>query len=53
MDGDVSEDGSEKTGKVSFDLLPAHNAKTLMSMKAPYAVKRITFNRSEANPGDM
>ena len=52
MDGDVPEDGSEKPGEVSFDFLPTHNAKTLMSMKAPYSVKRITFDKSEANQGD-
>ena len=52
MEGDVPENGSEKAGEVSFDLLPTHKAKTLLSMKAPYAVKRITFDRSEANPGD-
>ena len=53
MEGDVPENGSEKAGAVSFDLLPMHNAKTLLSMKAPYAVKRITFDRPDANPGDM
>ena len=53
MDGDVPENGSEKSGEVSFDLLPTHNSKTLRSMKAPYAVKRITFDRPDANPGDM
>ena len=35
---------------VSYDLLPSHNEKTLNAMKAPRAVKRITFNPSEANP---
>ena len=53
MVGDVPENGGEKAGEVSFDLLPTHKAKTLLSMKAPYAVKRITFDRTEANPGDM
>ena len=53
MDGDVPENCSEKPGEVSSDLLPTHNVKTLMPMKAPYAVKRITFDRTEANPGDM
>ena len=52
MDGAVLEDGSEKFGAVSYDLLPTHNAKTFLSMKALYAVKRITFNPSEANPGE-
>ena len=53
MEGDVPEAGSEKAGEVSFDLLPTHNAKTLRSMKAPYTVKRITFDRPDAKPGDM
>ena len=52
MEGDVPENGGEKAGEVSFDLLPTHNAKTLLSMKAPYPVKRITFDRPDANPGD-
>ena len=52
MDGEVPEDGSEKSGAVSYDLLPTHNAKTFLSMKALYAVKRITFNPSEANPDE-
>ena len=52
MEGEVPENHSEKSGVASFDLLPTHNAKTLMSMKAPYSVKRITFHKSEANPGD-
>ena len=37
---------------VSYDLLPSHNEKTLNAMKAPRTVKRITFNPSEANPGE-
>ena len=53
MDGDVPENGSQKAGAVSSDLLPMRNSKTLRSMKAPYAVKRITFDRPDANPGDM
>ena len=52
MDGDVPDNGSEKPGVVSYDLLQSHNEKTLNSMKAPYAVKRITFDRSEAGPRD-
>ena len=52
MDGEVPEDGSGKSGAVSYDLLPTHNAKTFLSMKALYAVKRITFNPSEANPDE-
>lgn len=33
-------------------LHPTHLEKTLHGMKAPRAVKRITFNPSEANPGE-
>ena len=42
----------EKSGSVSSDLSPRRSTKTLRAMKAPYAVKRITFNPSEANPGE-
>ena len=52
MDGDVPENGKEKSGAVSNDLSPRRSTKTLRAMKAPYAVKRITFNPSEANPGE-
>ena len=38
--------------EVSYGLLPSHNEKTLNAMKAPRTVKRITFNPSEANPGE-
>ena len=38
--------------EASYDLLPSHNEKTLNAMKAPRTVKRITFNPSEANPGE-
>ena len=31
---------------------PTHKEKTTYAMKAPYADKRITFDRSEANPGE-
>ena len=34
MDGDVPENGSEKSGNVAYDLLPTHKTKTLKSMKA-------------------
>ena len=51
MDGEVPENYSETTGGVSFDLSPRSHTKTLLAMKAPYSVKRITFDRSEANPG--
>ena len=52
MVGDVPDNGSEHGGDVANDLLPTRYEKTMGSMKAPYAVKRITFDSSEANPGD-
>ena len=52
MDGNFPENGKEKSGSVSHDLLPKRSTKTLRAMKAPYSVKRITFNPSEANPGE-
>ena len=52
MDGNFPENGKEKTGPVSYDLSPRRSKKALNAMKAPYYVKRITFNPSEANPGD-
>ena len=52
MDGNVPENGKEKSGAVSHDLLPNRRKKELNAMKAPYSVKRITFNPSEANPGE-
>ena len=52
MVGEVPENGSEKTGAMPYDLLPRNNEKTMNSMKAPYSVKRITFNPSEAIPGE-
>ena len=52
MDGEVPENGKEKSGSVSYGLSPRHSTKTLRAMKAPYSVKRITFNPSEANPGE-
>jgi len=33
-------------------LLPTHTSKTSHAIKAPRAVKRITFDKSEANPGE-
>jgi len=39
-------------GEVPDTLLPTRTRKTLQAMKAPRAVKRITFNKSEANPGE-
>ena len=52
MEGDVPENSKEKAGKVSDDLSPSRSTKALLAMKAPYAVKRITFNPSEANLGE-
>ena len=37
---------------VQDDLLPEQSKKIMRAMKAPRAVKRITFNPSEANPGE-
>ena len=33
-------------------LLPTHTSKTSHAIKAPCAVKRITFDRTEASPGE-
>ena len=33
-------------------LLPTHKSKTSRAIKAPRAVKRITFDRTEASPGE-
>ena len=52
MQGDVPEYGKEIPGQVPDVLLPSQISKTLRAMKAPYAVKRITFNPSKANPGE-
>jgi len=38
--------------EVPESLLPMHTSKTLREMKGPRAVKRINFDRSEANPGE-
>jgi len=38
--------------EVSESLQPTHTSKTLNAIKAPRAVKRITFDRSEASPGE-
>ena len=51
MDGDVPENFKEKSGSVSHDLSPRRSTKAMRAMKAPYSVKRITFDPSEANPG--
>ena len=37
--------------EVTESLLPTHKSKTLDAIKAPRAVKRITFDKSEASPG--
>ena len=37
---------------VQENLFPSHNEKTMNAMKAPRTVKRITFNPTEANPGN-
>ena len=37
---------------VQANLLPSHSVKTLGAMKAERTVKRITFNPTEANPGN-
>ena len=37
---------------VQDDLMPGNSKKIMRAMKAPRAVKRITFNPSEANPGE-
>ena len=38
--------------QVSDSLLPTHSSKTLNAIKAPRAVKRITFSKSDASPGE-
>ena len=40
------------TMSVPDNLQPTSRKKTTLAMKAPYAVKQITFDRSEANLGD-
>ena len=52
MHGDVPDCGTDHDGQVAYDLSPTHNAKKLNSMKVPYAVKRMTLDKSEADPGD-
>ena len=39
MQGDVPENGREKSGEVSYDLKPSNDEKIMNSMKAPYAVE--------------
>ena len=43
---------STKRAAVQPNLLPTYNEKIHGAMKAEHAVKRITFDRSEANPGE-
>jgi len=38
--------------EVPDSLLPTHTRKTSHAIKAPRAVKRITFDRTEGNPGE-
>ena len=52
MEDDSYNMPSYKGKAVSDNLLPTHKEKTFSAMKAPRAVKRITFNPSEANPGE-
>ena len=41
-----------KGSETPDSLSPTHISKTLRAIKAPRAVKRITFERSEASPGE-
>jgi len=43
---------NSEIGEVPHSLLPTHTRKTLRAIKSPRAVKRITFDKSEANPGE-
>ena len=52
MDGEFPENGKEISGTASYDLLPSRITKRLRAMKAPYSVKRVTFNPYEAKPGE-
>ena len=48
----MERDDPENSKEVSYNLLPSHNEKTLNAIKVPRAVKRFTFNPSEASPGE-
>ena len=48
----MERDVPEMNDEVSYYLRPSHNEKKLGAMKAPRAVKRITFNPFEASPGE-
>ena len=43
---------SYQNWEIAEKLLPTYSEKILKVMKAERAVKRITFNPSEANPGE-
>jgi len=43
---------NQGNGEVPNSLSASHTSKTLRAMKAPRAVKRITFDRSEVSPGE-
>jgi len=45
-------DDDKNPGEIPDVILPTYMAKSLGAMKAPRAVKRITFERTEAVPGD-
>ena len=42
----------ENTMSIPENLCPIHNEKTLGTMKVMHAVKRITFDRTEASPSE-
>jgi len=42
----------ESGTEVSASLQPTHTSKALKAIKAPHTVKRITFDKSEASPGE-
>ena len=52
MDDDVPNESVSEYGEVENGVDPPRREKTLRAMKAPRAVKRITFSPSEANPGE-
>ena len=52
MEGDVPENKSQTNGAVPNNLRPMHMEKTALAIKAYRAVKRITFNPSEAKQND-
>ena len=43
----------QEMSKEPKSLCPTHREKTSSTMKAPHAVKHITFNPSDASPGKM